>query len=116
MTTAVDARISAESAATEGAPALKVGPRRRLFAKYAFALVGLVSLVLLVNGLLNVWFSYDEARDAAIRLQHEKADAAAQRIDDYVTEIEKQIGWTTATQWASSPIAVSYTHLRAHET
>src|SRR6516162_3025187 len=104
MTTAVEARISGGGAAATGGGAPKVGPRRRLFAKYASALVGLVSLVLLVNGLLNVWFSYGEARDAAVRLQREKADAAAQRIDEFIGEIEKQIGWTTATQWASSPI------------
>ena len=104
MTTAVDARIPADGAAAKGTRVRKAGRRRRLFAKYAAALVGLVSLVLLINGSLNVWFSYDEARDAAIRLQREKADAAAQRIEEFVAEIEKQIGWTTATQWASSPI------------
>jgi signal transduction histidine kinase/putative methionine-R-sulfoxide reductase with GAF domain len=104
MTTAVEARIPGDGAAAAPRGAPKVGPRRRLFAKYAFALVGLVSLVLLVNGLLDVWFSYGEARDAAIRLQREKADAGAQRIGDFIAEIEKQIGWTTATQWASSPI------------
>jgi GAF domain-containing protein/HAMP domain-containing protein len=104
VTTAVDTRTPAGAAATAGGPAPKVGPRRRLFAKYAAALVGLVSLVLLANGLLNVWFSYGEARDAAVRLQREKADAAAQHIEEFIAEIEKQIGWTTATQWASSPI------------
>ena len=104
MTTAVDTRIPAEGAAAAGGGVPKAGPRRRLFAKYALALVGLVSLVLLANGLLAVWFSYGQARDAAIRLQREKADAAAQRIEDFIAEIEKQIGWTTATQWASSPI------------
>src|SRR6516225_612186 len=104
MTTAVEARTPGDGATATGGGAPKVGPRRRLFAKYAFALVGLVSLVLLVNGLLDVWFSYGEARDAAIRLQREKADAGAQRIGDFIAEIEKQIGWTTATQWASSPI------------
>jgi signal transduction histidine kinase len=103
MTTAVDARVPPGGAAA-GERVPRIGPRRRLFAKYALALVGLVSLVLLVNGLLNVWFSYDEAKDAAIRLQREKADAAAQRIEEFIAEIEKQIGWTTATQWASSPI------------
>src|SRR5215471_6718975 len=104
MTAAVDTSIPADGVAAAGTDAPKAGPRRRLFAKYASALVGLVSLVLMVNGLLNVWFSYGEARDAAVRLQREKADAAAQRIDEFIGEIEKQIGWTTATQWASSPI------------
>src|SRR5271167_2548212 len=104
MTTAVDARIPADGAAAKGTRVRKAGRRRRLFAKYAAALVGLVSLVLLINGSLDVWFSYDEARDAAIRLQREKADAAAQRIEEFVAEIERQIGWTTATQWAASPI------------
>src|ERR1700741_2363575 len=106
MTTVVDAPIPADGAAAERKRAQfpRRGPRRRLFAKYAAAFVGLVSLVLLINGSLNVWFSYDEAKDAAIRLQHEKAAAAAQRIEEYISEIERQIGWTTATQWASAPI------------
>ena len=104
MTTAVDTRIPADDATAIDPRARRAGPRRRLFAKYAAALVGLVSLVLLINGSLDVWFSYDEARDAAIQLQREKADAAAQRIEEFIDEIERQIGWTTATQWASSPI------------
>jgi len=106
MTTAVDAPIPADGAAAarKRVPSTRRGPRRRLFAKYAAALVGLVSLVLLINGSLNLWFSYDEATDAAVRLQREKAQAAAQRIEEFIAEIEKQIGWTTATQWASAPI------------
>jgi GAF domain-containing protein/HAMP domain-containing protein len=104
MTTAVDARTPADGIAGAKARAPKAGPRRRLFAKYAAALVGMVSLVLLINASLDVWFSYDEAKDAALRLQREKAEAAAQRIETFIDEIERQIGWTTATQWASSPI------------
>src|SRR6516225_10098422 len=104
MTTAVEARIPADGTAAAPSRARRGSPRRRLYAKYAAALVGLVSMVLLINGSLDVWFSYDDARDAAIRLQREKADAAAQRIEEFIAEIEKQIGWTTATQWASSPI------------
>jgi signal transduction histidine kinase len=104
MTTAVDSRIPAGGVAAADARVPKAGPRRRLFAKYAAALVGLVSLVLLINGALDIWFSYEGAKDAAVQLQREKADAAAQRIDTFIAEIEKQIGWTTATQWASSPI------------
>jgi signal transduction histidine kinase len=104
MTTAVDSRIPAGGVAAVGARVAKAGPRRRLFAKYAIALVGLVSLVLLINGSLNIWFSYEAAKNAAVQLQREKADAAAQRIETFIAEIEHQIGWTTATQWAASPI------------
>jgi signal transduction histidine kinase/HAMP domain-containing protein/dihydroneopterin aldolase len=104
MTTAVASQIPGDGVAAVGARVPKAGPRRRLFTKYAAALVGLVSLVLLINGSLNVWFSYDEAKDAAVQLQREKAAAAAQRIEAFIAEIERQIGWTTATQWASSPI------------
>jgi signal transduction histidine kinase/Tfp pilus assembly protein PilN len=104
MTTAVDSRIPADGVAVADSRVPKARPRRRLFAKYAFALVGLVSLVLLINGSLDVWFSYDEAKEAAAQLQREKAEAAAQRIELFIAEIERQIGWTTATQWASSPI------------
>src|SRR6516162_7530518 len=104
MTTAVDSRSPAGGVAAVGARVRKAGPRRRLFAKYAIALVGLVSLVLLINGSLDIWFSYEGAKNAAVQLQREKADAAAQRIETFIAEIEKQIGWTTATQWAASPI------------
>jgi signal transduction histidine kinase len=104
MTTAVDSRIPAGGVAAVSARVPKAGLRHRLFAKYAAAFVGLVSLVLLINGSLDVWFSYDEAKDAAVQLQREKAEAAAQRIEAFIAEIERQIGWTTATQWASSPI------------
>ena len=57
MTTAVDSRVPAAGVAAVGGRVPKAGPRRRLFAKYAAALVGLVSLVLLINGALDIWFS-----------------------------------------------------------
>jgi hypothetical protein len=38
--------------------------------------------------------------------QYEKAAAAAQRIDEFIDEIERQIGWTTATPWASGKFGV----------
>jgi hypothetical protein len=54
--------------------------RRRLFIKYVASLVGLVGIVLIGNGALDVWFSYNEAKQALVRIQQEKAEAAAQRI------------------------------------
>jgi hypothetical protein len=66
--------------------------------------IGLVSLVLLINGSLDFWFSYQENKAALIRIQQEKAEAASRRIEQFVNEIERQIGWTTAAQWAASPL------------
>src|SRR5918997_2963314 len=67
--------------------------------KFAAAFVGLVTLVLLVNGAVNLWLSYEEAKRAALQVQQEKAHAASERIDQFVSEIESQIGWTTRQEW-----------------
>jgi GAF domain-containing protein/HAMP domain-containing protein/anti-sigma regulatory factor (Ser/Thr protein kinase) len=79
-------------------------PRGRLFRKYVLLIVGLVSLVLLLNSALDFWFGYDENKAALFRIQQEKAASAARRIEQFVDEIERQLGWTTAPQWAASPL------------
>ena len=78
--------------------------RRGLFRKYVLALVGLVAVVLLVNVGVDSWFNYQESRTALLRLQHEKADNAAQRIEDFVSDIKSQIGWTTLPLWGAAPL------------
>ena len=78
--------------------------RGRLFRKYVLLIVGLVALVLLLNGALDLWFGYRENEAALFRIQQEKAEAAAARIGEFVEEIERQIGWTTHAQWATEPI------------
>src|ERR1700724_1608883 len=81
-----------------------IGPRGRLFRKYVLLIVGLVSLVLLLNSALDFWFSYEENKAALFRIQQEKAGSARRRIGQCVDEIERQLGWTTAPQWAASPL------------
>ena len=78
--------------------------RGRLFIKYVASLVGLVATVLIGNGALDIWFSYKEAQQALVRIQQEKAEAAAQRIAAFVEEIERQIGWTTHAQWSAGSV------------
>jgi len=90
-------------------------PRARmgLSFKFALAFVGLVSLLLTLNGATNMWLNYGEARRAALRVQQEKAQAAAERIDQFFDEIEQQIGWTTHAQWsAGSPNQRRYDFVR----
>jgi signal transduction histidine kinase/HAMP domain-containing protein len=67
--------------------------RRTLFWKYVVVLIALVSGALLAAGALEVYFSYRENREALLALQNEKAAAAAARIEGFVKEIERQMGW-----------------------
>jgi signal transduction histidine kinase len=81
----------------------RAGPRLRkgLSLKLALSFIALVSLVLMVNGAINMWLSYGEAKRAAVLVQQEKAQAAAERIEQFIGEIEQQIGWTTHAQWSA---------------
>ena len=69
-------------------------PRSRLFRKYALLFSALVSAALIASGLVETYFSYHETRAALLRIQREKAEAAAAVIERYVREVEAQIGWT----------------------
>ncbi len=68
--------------------------RGRLFRKFAILFVGLVGGVLIASGAMQAYFSYEENKEMLVRLQREKADAAAAVIKQFVREIENQIAWT----------------------
>ncbi|KQO56447.1 ATPase [Methylobacterium sp. Leaf86] len=68
------------------------------------ALVGLVTLVLFINGGVNLWLNYEEAKRNAVQVQDEKAQAAAERVNEFISEIENQIGWTTRAEWRRVPL------------
>jgi signal transduction histidine kinase/HAMP domain-containing protein len=71
------------------------GARRRLSRKYVVALVALVTGALLASGAIQLYTSYSDSKAALVALQAEKARAAASRIETFVKEIERQLGWTT---------------------
>jgi signal transduction histidine kinase/CheY-like chemotaxis protein len=71
--------------------------------RFARAFVGLVAAALVVNGAISMWLSYEEATASAVGVQREKALAAAERVAQFVSEIEGQIGWTTRAEWARVP-------------
>ncbi|HTV46579.1 MAG TPA: ATP-binding protein [Stellaceae bacterium] len=84
-------------------------PRRRhlqmgLAPKLALAFVGLVSLVLLVSAGLSCWLGFREAEATAVRIQQEKARNTARRIEEFVSGIEEELGWTTVPQWDGLPL------------
>jgi signal transduction histidine kinase len=94
-----------------GNPPDGAGRRGRLFRKYVIFFVALVSSALLASGVLEIYFSYQENKSALVALQREKALAAAARIEQFVKEIERQIGWTTHPGLMSGPAAVEQRRL-----
>jgi signal transduction histidine kinase len=72
-----------------------MSPRGRLFRKYVVLFVVLVTGALVTSGLVEIYFSYQENKTALVRIQREKAEAAASKIEQFIKEIESQIGWTT---------------------
>jgi signal transduction histidine kinase len=75
--------------------------RGRLFRKYVALFVAVVCVALLANGLLEVWFSYQEHKASLVRIQREQAQAAAAKIEQFIKEIQNQIGWTTQLPWSA---------------
>jgi len=76
-------------------PVATAKPRGRLFRKYAVLFAALVGAALLASGGIELYFSYYENRNAIAAVQREKALSAAEVIEQFVKEIENQIGWTT---------------------
>ncbi len=80
-------------AATRPEPS-RLPAQTTLFKKYALIFSALIGGSLLLSGLLGISYAYQENRLALIKLQREKAEAAAARIAQYLFDIEKRIGIT----------------------
>jgi len=96
---------SYRSARPAGLPSVMRGSSWRqingpLFRKYVALFLGVVCVVLLSNGLLELGFTYQEHRASLISVQREQAEAAAAKIGQFVREIESQVGWTTQLPWS----------------
>ena len=70
--------------------------REGLFAKYVVSLVGLVVFVLAVNGAMETWISYRATRTQLTGGLEDKAQAVARRMEQSISELERQISWVTA--------------------
>ena len=69
--------------------------REGLFAKYVVALVGLVVFVLAINGAIEVWITYRGIKSSLNDGMTEKAEATAKRIQQSLSDLERQISWVT---------------------
>ncbi len=88
------------AASTKGASIV----RSRLFVKYVALFVTVVVLALVANGVFEIWFSYQEHKASLIGIQREQAEGAAAKIEQFITEIQSQVGWTTQLPWSDSTL------------
>ncbi|MBC7975550.1 MAG: GAF domain-containing protein, partial [Myxococcales bacterium] len=68
--------------------------RWRLFPKYALLIITLVGGMLIASGAIGIWFSWSETREHLVLLQDEKAQSAANRIEEYLKSISHDMSWT----------------------
>ena len=75
--------------------------RRSLFGKYAATFVSLVIAVLVISGVTEAWFTYHERKAEFLHALSQKADGAAQRVEEFLAAIERQTAWASRTGAAS---------------
>src|ERR1700739_3858193 len=78
--------------------------RSRLFIKYVALLVSVVVLALIANGAFEIWFSYREHKSSLISVQRDQARTAADKIGEFITQIQSQVGWTTQLPWSDGTL------------
>jgi hypothetical protein len=70
-----------------------VSVQHRLFRKYVVIFFGLVSGVLIASGAMEIYLSYQANKATLVRVQSEKAETAATRIEEFIHEIVTAIAW-----------------------
>jgi signal transduction histidine kinase/HAMP domain-containing protein/predicted transcriptional regulator with HTH domain len=99
-------RAGADAFATAApASSLPVAAHRgRLFRKYLLLILTLVTIALLASGAISIYFTYQETKSSLASLQHEKAVAAASRIEQYMHQIEQQLAYAALPQLDPSDV------------
>lgn len=88
------------SGPTDDSPPL----RRPILTKYFLALFAAVVLPLLINGISEAWFGYQDQRamlDARLLVE---ASAAAARIQDFLDGIRSQLQWAVQLPWTDAGV------------
>ncbi len=78
--------------------------RGRLFRKYLLLIIALVSVAMLASGGVGQYFWQKETHAALADLQREKAIGAASRIEQYITQVARQIGFAALPQIGSADV------------
>jgi signal transduction histidine kinase len=66
--------------------------RRRIFRKYVVIVVGLVTGAVVASGAVEAYFAFRDNEASLVQIQREKASAAASAIEQFIGEVERDIG------------------------
>jgi signal transduction histidine kinase len=78
--------------------------RPRLFRKYITLFATVVCLALITNTVFDIWFSSQEQKTLLTRVQRVQADSAANKISQFLKEIEGQLAWATQLPWSAETL------------
>ena len=67
--------------------------------------VAVVSLALAINGVCDIWFSYQEQKALLFRIQREQARSAADKISQFLSEITAGLAWETQLSLSDGTLA-----------
>jgi signal transduction histidine kinase/ActR/RegA family two-component response regulator len=82
-------------------PDTGAGPSSRLAFKYAALMISVMGAVLVANGLVTMWLSFDDQKSKLSENQKLQAQLAATKISQFVREVEAQLQWLLIAPWAS---------------
>ncbi len=98
--------INRNEAKREGPRGVGAAPtaRRGLFLKYVGMFLAVVSFALVINGASDIWFSYQEQKALLFRIQRAQAQAAAEKIGQFLNEIIAGLAWETQLTWGDGTL------------
>jgi signal transduction histidine kinase len=85
---------------------------RQLFWKYVSLLVALLGVVLVGSACLEMYYSYQENKNALLRIEQNEAIAAAGRIEQFIAEVERRLALMVDSQWSTSTPQLRLEYLR----
>ncbi len=78
--------------------------QRRLYSKFVLVLVAVVSSAVGASGALQAWYSYTAQVSAARSILQTQAEAVGGQVEQFMKELERQVGWTTHFSWPETPL------------
>jgi len=96
-------RVTAEVPQERPTQSSRHGRQGSLFRKYVLVFAALIGIALLASALVESYLSYQRIRTEVGTAQRREAGVVADKIGQFVGEVEDQIAWALVPVWATGP-------------